>query len=306
MLARFVVRRIAYGLFVLLGVTLLAFLLLPLTGDPAAALLPLGTPPEQIAAFRAEAGLDRPLLVQFAEYTANVLQGEWGMSLRHREPALDLVLERLPATLALGAAGLGLAVLLAIPLGVASASKRGGIVDYIARGVALFSQTVPGFWLGVMLLLVFGVVLRWVPVSAGVGWRGLLLPAVVVAATPLGGLIRLVRAALADVLATDYIRTAHAKGLPDALILWRHGLKNALIPAITLLSVHLGAVFGGAIVAEIVFAYPGMGQLALQAMTNRDIPVIQAFILVQATVIVAVNIGLDVAYTAIDPRVRYE
>lgn len=295
-----------YGLFVLLGVTLLSFALLHMTGDPAAALLPLGTPPEQIAAFRTEAGFDQPVPVQFVNYVGNVLRGDWGHSLRHREPALALVLERLPATLALGAAGLGLALGLAVPLGVIAASRPGSAVDRFVSGVALLGQTVPGFWLGVMLLLLFGVALRWVPVSGGEGWRGLLLPAVVVASTPMGGFIRLIRAELRSVLKEDYIRTAHAKGLSPRSVIGRHGLRNALIPTLSLLSVHIGAMFGGALVAEVVFAYPGMGQLAMQAMTNRDIPLIQAFILMQATVIVVVNIGLDVAYTLFDPRVRYE
>lgn len=281
-------------------------MLLQLTGDPAAALLPLGTPPEQIAAFRVQAGLDRPVLVQFADFVRNAVRGDWGLSLRHREPALGLVLERLPATLLLGATGLGLAVLAAVPLGVLAASRRDTWSDRVIRAVALFGQTVPGFWLGVMLLLVFGVLLRWTPISGAVGWRGLILPAIVIAATPMGGLIHLIRTSLGDVLTTDYIRTAHAKGLNDRVVIWRHGLKNALLPALTLLSVHIGALFGGALVAEIVFAYPGMGQFALQAMTNRDIPVIQAFIFVQAAVIVLVNIGLDIGYTALDPRVRYE
>lgn len=302
----FLLKRTVYGAFVLLGVTLLAFMLLHLTGDPAAALLPLGTPPEQIAQFRVQAGLDRPVLVQFGTYVAQVVRGEWGTSLRHREPALGLVLERLPATLALGAAGLSLAVLIAAPLGVWAAARPGSAADRLAGAVATFGLTVPGFWLGVMLILLFGVTLRWLPVSGGAGWRALVMPAVVVAATPAGSLLRLLRSELRSALQEDYIRTAYAKGVSDGAVLWRHGLRNALIPTVTLLSVHLGALFGGALVAEVVFAYPGMGQLAMQAMTNRDIPVVQAFIIVQGAVIVAINIALDGLYARIDPRVRYE
>lgn len=306
MFGAFLLKRTAYGLFVLLGVTLLAFMLLHLTGDPAAALLPLGTPPEQIAEFRVQAGLHRPVVVQFADYVVNVLQGNWGLSLRHREPALDLVLGRLPATLTLGAAGLLLAISVAVPLGVLAASRPGSAADRLAGVVATLGLTVPGFWLGVMLILLFGVTLRWLPVSGGTGWQALLMPTVVVAATPAGGLLRLLRNELRAELQEDYIRTAHAKGLSGAVVLWRHGLLNALIPALTLLSVHVGALFGGALVAEVVFAYPGMGQLAMQAMTNRDIPVVQAFVIVQAALIVAVNIALDALYARIDPRVRYE
>lgn len=280
-------------------------MLVHMTGDAATALLPLGTPPEQIESFREQAGLHRHVIVQYGDYIARATRGDFGTSLRHREPAMALVAERLPATLTLGAAGLAITIGVALPLGLLAAAYKGSWIDRAAGFVALLGQTLPGFWLAVMLILVFGVGLKWFPVSGSDGWRSVVLPAIVVASTPIGGLTRLLRTGLNEVLTTDYIRTAHAKGLAGHVVLLRHGLKNALIPVITLLSVQIGHIFGGAVVAEIVFAYPGMGQLAMQAITNRDITVIQSFVLLQAAVIVAVNVLLDVAYMVLNPKVRY-
>lgn len=302
---QFLIKRMAYNVFVLLGVSFLSFALIFMTGDPAAALLPLDTPPEQVESFRRQMGLDRNIFVQFADYVANVVKGDFGMSLRHRENAMGLVLERVPATLKLGLAGLALTVAVALPLGILAAANQGTWVDGTARLVALLGQTMPGFWLAIMLILVFGVRLQWLPVSGADGWRSLILPAVVVASTPVGNLTRLLRSSLIEVLAQDYVRTARSKGLVERVVVLRHGLRNALIPVVTMLSIQVGYIIGGAVVAETVFAYPGMGLLAVQAITNRDIPVIQAFVLLQAVIIVIVNMVLDVLYTVIDPRIRY-
>lgn len=301
----FVMKRSAYGVFVMLGVSLLAFILVHLTGDPAAALLPLGTPPEQIEAFRIQAGLDQPIIVQFVRYIADVLQGDFGLSLRHRQPAMHLVLSRLPATLALAFAGLTLTIAVSVPLALGAAKAKDGWLDRTATFVALLGQTVPGFWLGVMLILLFGVKLKWLPVSGGDSLLSLILPAFVVAATPAGSLIRLLRTTMREVLTMDYIRTARAKGLPETAVIVGHGLKNALIPSVALLSVELSRLFGGALIAEIVFGYPGMGQLAMQAITNRDIPVIQSFVLLQAAVIVIINTALDLIHMLLEPKVKY-
>jgi len=303
---RFVIKRMAYGVFVLLGVSFFSFALVHLAGDPAVALLPLGTPPEQIESFRRQMGLDRPIAVQFLDYIADVVRGEFGLSLRHRENAMALVLERLPATLKLGAAAVALSVVASFPLGVLAAVYKGRWVDHAVRLAAVLGQATPGFWLGILLILLFGVRLGWFPVSGGEGWRSLVLPAIVVAAGPVGNLTRLLRSSVLESLAQDYVRTARSKGVPETAVVLRHALRNALIPFVTMLSMQIGHIVGGSVVAETVFAYPGMGRLAVQAITNRDLPVIQAFVLVQAAVIVAVNVALDVVYTVIDPRIRYE
>lgn len=301
----FLVQRGLYNIFVLLGVSFLTFGLIFMTGDPAAALLPLGTPPEQIESFRQQMGLDRPLLVQYGDFLWNAVQGDFGMSLRHRESAMLMVMERLPATAKLAGAGMLVALLVSMPLGILAATNRGSWIDHLARFVALLGQTMPGFWLAIMLILVFSVGLKWLPISGADGWRSLVLPAVVVAATPIGSMTRLLRSSLSEVLTKDYVRTGFAKGLADRVVLTRHALRNALIPVVTMLALQVGYLIGGAVVAEVVFAYPGMGRLAVQAITNRDIAVIQAFVMVTATLIVLVNMFLDVIYTLIDPRIRY-
>lgn len=301
----FLIKRMSYNVFVLLGVSFLSFALIFLTGDPAAALLPLGTPPDEIESFRRQMGLDRNIFVQFVDYITGVLQGDFGMSLRHRENALTLVVERLPATLKLGLASLVLSVAIAFPLGVLAAAYKGTWVDHAARIVAMVGQATPGFWLAIILILVFGVRLEWFPVSGGESWRGLVLPAIVIAASPIGSLTRLLRSSVVEVLAQDYVRTARSKGVAERRVVLRHALRNALIPFVTMLSIQIGYIVGGSVVAETVFAYPGMGRLAVQAITNRDIPVIQAFVLLQAAIIVTVNMLLDIVYTIIDPRVRY-
>lgn len=300
------VKQALYSVTVLVGVAFLAFGLIFLTGDPATALLPLGTPPEQIASYRQQLGLDRNIFVQFADYLRKAVQGDFGTSLRYGEGAMALVIERVPATLTLGGVALALTLLLAVPLGVLAAVYRGGWVDQAARLVALAAQTVPGFWLATMLILVFSVKLVWLPVSGATGWRSLILPAIALAAAPIGDLTRLLRSSMLDAFAQDFVRTAKSKGLPKAVIVGRHALRNALLAPVTLLSIQVGYIIGGAVVIETVFAYPGMGRLVVQAVGNRDIPVIQAFVLLQATIIVGVNVVLDLGYALIDPRVRYE
>lgn len=302
----FLAKRISYSVFVLLGVSFLSFALVFMTGDPAAALLPLGTPPDQIESYRQQLGLDRNLAVQFLDYIGKAVQGDFGMSLRHRESAMALVLARVPATLLLGAAGLALTVLIAVPLGLLAAMYKDSWIDHSARLVALMGQTVPSFWLATMLILVFSVNLKWLPISGTTGWRSLLLPAIALASTPVGSLTRLLRSSMVEALSQDYVRTGRGKGLPEAAIVLRHALRNALIPSITLLSIQVGYLIGGAVVVETVFAYPGMGRLAVQAVSNRDITVIQSFVLLQAVIIVGINILLDLAYTIVDPRIRYE
>lgn len=293
-------------MFVLLGVSFLTFALVFLTGDPAAALLPLGTPPEQIDSFRRQMGFDRPLLVQYAEFLWKAVQGDFGVSLRSRDNALTMVLERVPATLKLAGAGMLAAVLVSMPLGILAAARRGSWIDHLARLVALLGQTIPGFWLAIVLIYIFSVRLQWFPISGSDGWRHLVLPAFVIASTPAAGMTRLLRVGLVEVMSRDYVRTAYAKGLAKPVVVARHALRNALIPFITMMALQVGYLLGGAVVAEVVFAYPGMGRLAVQAITNRDLPVIQAFVMVTAVLIVTVNLLLDIVYTMIDPRIRYE
>ena len=300
----FLARRLAYNAFVLLGVALLVFSLVFLTGDPARAQLPIHTPPEVVEAFRRTRGLDRPIPVQFVDFVARALQGDFGQSLRFRQPAMPLVLERLPATLTLASLGLLVSLAIALPLGTVAAVRRGSWVDHVARSVALVGQAVPGFVLAPILILILAVSLRLLPVSGTGGAEHLLMPAVVVGVGSAAGLTRILRSSLLEVFRQDYIRTAEAKGLAPTRVLTRHAFKNAAIPVVTFLAFDVAAIMSGVVIVEVIFAYPGMGRLAFQAIANRDLPIIQAFVFISGLTIVTANMLLDLLYTWLDPRIR--
>ena len=286
------------------GVSLIVFALSYLGGDPARALLPLDTAPEDVEAFRHAAGFDQPLPIQYARFVGRALSGDFGQSLRYREPVMPLVLARLPLTLALALAGMGVALGAGIPLGIVSAWRPDSALDWLARALMLLSQSLPNFWLASVLILVFAVSLRWLPPSGLDDVRGLILPALTVGALPAATIARVLRANLRDVLRQEYVRTARAKGLHESRVLMQHALRNVLIPLTTIAGLQLGTLLGGSIIAEAVFALPGLGRLSLLAISARDVPLIQAFVLVSATFIVLINLMLDLVYTRLDPRVR--
>jgi len=300
----YLLSRLLHGLFVLLGVSVVVFGLTWLTGDPASVLLPLNTPPDQVQVFRHNMGLDQPIPVQYAAFLGRAVHGDFGVSFRHRTSALPLVLERLPVTLKLMGAALLFAVLVALPLGVVAAAFHKKPPDFLARFVALFGQSVAAPWLGVMLIFLFAVNLRWLPSSGASQPQSIILPAIVAGAYSAAGLTRLLRSSLLEVMANDYIRTARAKGLTDRLVVWRHGLKNAAIPVIAFLGIQVTFMFGNTVIAEAMFAYPGMSRLAVEAISTRDMPVIQVFVLLAAALVVMVNLMVDVVYAWLDPRIR--
>lgn len=300
----FLVRRLLYNAFVLAGVAFIVYALVFLASDPARALAPITAPPEVVQAIREKYGLDEPVPVQFARFVVRAVQGDFGTSTRFNEPALDVVLERIPATLLLAGAGLLIALAIAVPLGMIAALRKGTWIDHSARSVALFGQAVPNFVLGQVLVLAFAVGLGWLPVSGAGGPEHLVLPAVVVGVTSSAGLMRILRSALLEVYGREYIRTAYAKGLGERAVLLGHALKNASIPFVTFLAFDVAAILSGVIIVERVFQYPGMGLLAVQAITNRDVPVIQAFVFVAGATIVTTNLLLDLAYSVLDPRIR--
>jgi len=300
----FIGRRLLAGMVVLLGVSLLVFGLVYLTGDPARAQLPPNTPPSVVDAFRHLHGLDRPIVVQYLDFLAHAVQGDFGTSLRYGQPALGVVLERLPATLALGGLGVLIALIIAVPLGIAAARRQGGHVDRFARSVALTGQAVPSFILAPVLIAIFAVALHWLPVSGSGGPAYLILPALTIGLAAAAGLIRILRSSLLDVYARDHIRTARAKGLDEHAVMRRHALRLAAIPVVTFLAFDVAAILSGVVVVEVIFAWPGMGRLAYTSITGRDLPVIQAFVFVAALTIVIVNLVLDVLYGILDPRVR--
>jgi peptide/nickel transport system permease protein len=303
---RYIAKRLLMAVFILWAVATIAFALTFLSGDPATLMIGDHWTAEQIASFREAMGYDRPLLVQYGDYLAGLPRGDFGVSVRQQVPVMDLILERFPATLQLTAAALFLIVFISIPLGVLSAVRRNTLADRMAMSGALFAQSVPTFWLGIMLILVFGVWLRWLPVSGNGSPLHLILPAVTLATFSTARIARLVRSSMLDVLGQDYIRTARAKGLPNWRIHYVHALRNALIPVITMLGIEVGSLLGGALITETVFAWPGIGRLTLQAIQARDLPLVQGVITFGALVFVLVNLAVDLSYSFIDPRIRRE
>jgi len=300
----FFINRLLHAAAVLFGVVSVTFVLMHLAGDPLAGLIPPGATPEVEDQIRRAYGLDRPLPEQYLDFVGRAMRGDFGDSWRQGRPALDAVLERLPATIALTALATALAVALGGALGVAGAARPGSLWDIAARLIALLGQAIPAFWLGTMLILVFAVDLRWLPSSGLQGPAGVLLPALALAAYPAATLTRLLRAAMLEILGADYIRTARAKGLSRPRILIGHALRNAALPALAFTGLQTGFLLGGAVIVEGVFAYPGIGGLALDAVAARDIPLVEAFVWVVALLIVIVNAVTGAIATLLDPRTR--
>ena len=299
-------RRIAGAFGVVAGVAVVVFVILHLTGDPATVMMPLEATRAEIAAFRHAQGFDRPLWVQFASFAWNALHGDFGLSLRHGEPALGLALERVPASAELAFTALALAVLVAVPAGTLAAVRRNSVVDVAARLLALLGQSTPVYWLGILLILIFGVQLGWFPVSGTGGWRHLVLPAVTLGMFTMARIMRLTRGSMLDVLQSDYLRTAVAKGVGPFRLIVHHALRNAWLPIVTAVGIELGTLLSQAIITETIFSWPGIGRLAYQAILDRDYPVVEAVVLLGALSFVLINLLVDLAYAALDPRIRYE
>jgi len=301
----YVARRLAQSLLVLLGVSFVVFFILHLTGDPALVLLPPDATAEDIREFREAMGFNDPFLVQYGRFLAGALRGDFGRSVRHDEPAFDLVAERMPATLELAGAALLIALALAIPAGIVSAVRRNTALDYVSTVVALLGQSMPTFWLGIMLILVFSVRLNLLPSSGRGTLEHLILPAITLGLFTTARITRLTRSGMLEVLNQDYIRTARAKGVGGPPVVWKHALKNAAIPIVTIVGIELGTLLGGSVITETIFAWPGVGRLSVQAIYNRDYPVVQAAVFLLSTTFVLVNLVVDMLYTYLDPRIRF-
>jgi peptide/nickel transport system permease protein len=304
-MAGYVARRLVDAALGVLGVTTIAFLAIRLSGDPVALLITEYATPEDIARVRHVLGLDQPLWVQYARFLGDAVRGNFGESLRFIKPAASLVYSALPATVQLAAAALLLALAAALPLGMVAGVRRGSAVDGAAIVLATLGQSMPYFWLGILLIMVFAVRLQWLPAFGSDSWRHLILPALTLAMTPMARIARIVRSGMVEVLTQDYIRTARAKGLRAGAVVVRHALPNLAIPLVTLLALDFGTLLGGAVVTETIFAWPGVGRLVVQAIQSRDYPVVQAVVFYLATAVVLLNLALDVVYARLDPRVRY-
>jgi peptide/nickel transport system permease protein len=305
MTLRFVLSRAAHAVFVIWAATLIVFFLIRLTGDPAALLAPPSSTQEDIDLLRKQLGLDRPLIVQYLDYLGGLLRLDFGSSIRFGRPAGELILERLPATLELAAAAIAIGLLLAVPLGILSAARPGGWIDALARGVALLGQSIPVYWSGIMAIVLFSVTWRWLPVSGREGPASLVLPAATIGLYLCAGILRLIRSSMLEALGQDYVRTARSKGLRERTVVLGHAFRNALLPAVTMIGLQVGILLSGAVITETVFAWPGLGQLSVQAVFARDFALVQAIVLVTATFLVLLNFAVDLAYLKIDPRIRY-
>ena len=305
----YVLHRLVGTVPVLLGVTLVVFAMTWLTpGDPVVALL--GESAQGITgaardALRRELGLDRPWPVQYLEYVRGLAQGDLGLSVRSRRPVMREVLDRLPATAELALAGLTIAVVVGVSLGVAAALRKRTWVDALAIAVALVGVSVPVFWSGFLLMLVFSLELGWLPASGRGTLRHLVLPALTVGIASAAFIARITRGAVLETLGQDYVRTARAKGVVERVVVVRHALRNALLPIVTVIGLQLGSLLGGAVLTETVFAWPGVGRMLVDAILARDLPLVQGSVLVVSLIFILINLVVDLSYAAINPRVRY-
>lgn len=334
-IVKYCFKRVLLAIPTIIGVTIVVFLIVHMIpGDPAQVMLyPQGTP-EAVEALRVRMGLDQPLHIQYLTWVNNVLHGDLGDSVQSYEPVLKEIWDRFPATIELSLAAIFIAVAVGIPLGVLAARKRNSFIDYLCISVSLLGVSIPVFWLGMMLIFVFAAILNILPVSGrltmglsvdqvtglylidslitgnfnafGDAVKHLVLPAIALATIPLALIVRVTRSSMLDVLNEDYIRTARAKGVPLAKVIFKHALKNALIPVITVIGLQFGTLMGGAILTEEVFSWPGIGRLIVGAIYNRDYPLIQGVVLIVSLIFILINLLVDILYAYIDPRIRYD
>ena len=313
-MTRYIFRRLLQTVPVLLGVSVLAFAIMHVVpGDPVRLIAGPDAPESVVARVRVELGLERPLHVQYLSFLGRALRGDLGRSLRSRAPVIDEIFSRFPATLELTTVSMLLAVVVGIPLGLVAAVRRASWLDYLAMGASLSTLSMPIFWVAIVAIWLFSLQLGWLPVSGRAGpvweWEGLrhiALPAATLATTSLAIISRLTRSGMLDVLGREYVTTARAKGVPPWSVVGKHALKNALIPVVTVVGLQYGFLLGGAVVTETIFAWPGVGRLAITAILQRDYPVVQGCVLLVAVVFVLINLLVDVLYGWLDPRIRYE
>ena len=304
---RYLARRVLQMIPVLILLTLIIFVVIRLKGDPIAQLAPVDLmTPQEIEQVRHAYGFDRPVLVQYVDFLGALTRGDFGTSFRYRQPAMPLVVERLPKTLELAFVAVLVAWIAALPLGIITAVRRNSLTDLVATTASVLGRALPSYWLGIMLILVFAVWLRWLPVSGSDTWAHLVLPAATLGVGLATALTRLIRSSMLEVIRQDYMTTARSKGLTQRTVLLRHGLRNALVPVVTLFGLQTAWLLGGAVIVEQVFAWPGMGQLMVKAVFTRDMSIVQAGVFVFALIVMGLNLAVDVLYTVLDPRIRYD
>jgi len=311
---RYILSRLIQSFFMLVGVLFIVFFMLQLTGDPVALMVSRSASPEQIEELREELGFNRPVLVQFADFVTNAVKGDFGMSLRHNQPAMELILERMPATVELASIALLFAMSVGIPLGLLGGANPGSIWDVLARGAGLIGQTIPNFWLALILIMVFAVNLGWLPsfgretyqfMGLALPTKSVILPAFALGLFTMGQLVRFTRSAVLEIKNEDFVRTAYSKGLADWRVYIKHILRNAAIPLISILGVQFGYLLSGSIYIETIFSWPGLGNLLAESIGNRDFALVQAIAFFTSLVVVSLNLTADIAYGMADPRIRY-
>lgn len=302
----FIIRRVFYSIIVVLVVSVIVFALARLSGDPTDIMLPIDASQSQKDNLRKLWGLDQPLPIQYLKFISKAVQGDFGDSVRWPDrTAMGMVRERFPATLELAGVAIGISLVISLPLGVLSAVKKDSPLDYLGKIIALLGQSLPPFWLAIMAIFIFAVVLDWFPTHGRGGAHNLVLPAVSLGWFPVAAMMRLVRSAMLDVLDSEYIKLARIKGTPEWKVIWKHALRNAAIPPLTFYGIIAGQLLTGAVITETVFAWPGTGLLAIEAIRSRDFQVVQATVIVFSVIYILSNLIVDILYAYIDPRIRY-
>ena len=301
----YLLKRLLHTVYVIIGISVISFFFIHLSGDPVMLMLPGDASNQEIEDLRERLGFNDPIPVQYVRFAWNAVRGDFGESLYYHVPVMDLIVERLPASIELAVAAMVLALAVAVPIGIVSAVRRGSLLDMTAMLGALFGLSMPHFWLGIMLMLLFSVQLGWLPTSGRGTWLHLIMPATALGMSLMAMFARLTRSVMLEVLSLDYIRTARAKGLKERMVIGKHALKNALIPLVTVAGMQFGFLIGGTVIIETVFAWPGLGRLVVQAIFNRDYPLVQAIVLVMAVIFVGMNLLVDLLYIYLDPQISY-
>lgn len=303
---RFLLKRLARAIGTIILISMLVFAAARLSGDPVLQLLPEDATAGEVAQLRAELGLDETLAIQYARFVQRALAGEFGDSIRYREPAFPMVVSAIPATLQLGLTAFLVSKLVGISLGVLLALRRGTAFDHGMRGLAVLADSAPGFWVGMMLILLFSVQLQWLPSNGRLGIEYMILPVAAISISSVAAVMRLTRSSMLETLSSDYIRFLRSRGMRTRTIVWKHALRNAAIPVVAVLGIQLGHLISGTVIIETVFNWPGVGRMMVEALNSRDFAVIQAGALLISVVTVSINLLVDVLFGLIDPRIRYE
>ncbi len=301
----FFLHRLKLALITVFGVTLLVFIAARLSGDVVYTLVDASAGQEEIDKMRRQLDLDKPVWLQYISYVGHVARGDFGRSIRYQRPVVEVIAERIPKTVQLGLAAFAVAVSLGISLGILAARTRGSLIDRAARTLAVLAQSMPHFWIGIMAILIFAVILRWLPTSGSGTWQHLVMPALTLATFPMAAIMRITRSSMLETLDAEYVKFLRVKGLAERLIVWKHALRNALIPVVALSGIQLGNLLGGAVIVETVFSWPGLGNLMVESIVSRDYPVIQSGVLMIAVFLITLNFLVDLVFGVIDPRIRY-